>query len=60
MKLVALAPSDPVASGMMAEIPRRRTPSVEIEFAVTSGCIDSVAVIRVIRQVAEPRAGVME
>ena len=60
-KLGALgASSDPVASNTMAEVPRRKAPSVDTELAVVSRYIDSVAVIRVIRQVAEPRAGVLE
>ena len=60
-RLVALGASpDPVASNMMAEVPRRKAPSVDTELAMVSGYIDSVTVIRVIKQVAEPRAGVLE
>jgi len=60
-KLGALgASSDPVASNMMAEIPRRMAPSVDTELAMVSRDIDSVAVMRVVKQVAEPRAGVLE
>ena len=60
-RLVALGASpDPAASNMMAEVPRRKAPSVDTDLAVVSRYIDSVAVIRVIKQVAEPRAGVLE
>jgi hypothetical protein len=54
------AASDPVASNTMAGVPRRKAPSVDTELAMVSGYIDPVAVIRVIKQVAEPRAGVLE
>ncbi len=47
-------------ASLMAEVPRRKAPSVDTELAVISRYIDSVAVIRVIEQVAEPRAGVLE
>jgi hypothetical protein len=35
-------------------------PSVDTELAIISRDIDSVAVMRVAKQVAEPRAGVLE
>ncbi len=51
------AASDPVASNIMAEVPRRKAPSVESEVVVMNGFVDSAATFRVIEQVAEtPRA----
>ena len=48
------AASDPVASITMAEVPRRKAPSVESEVGVMSWLVDSAAAFRVIGQVATP------
>ena len=48
------AASDPVASNIMAEVPRRKAPSVESEVEVMNGFVDSAATFRVIGQVATP------
>ena len=48
------AASDPVASTTMAEVPRRKAPSVESEVEIMNGFVDSAAAFRVIWQVAAP------
>jgi hypothetical protein len=42
------AASGPVASDIMAEVPRRKAPSVESEVVVMNGFVDSAAIFRVI------------
>ena len=54
------AASDPVASNIMAEVPRRKAPSVESEVVVMNGFVDSAATFRVIGQVAEIPASVIK
>ena len=54
------AASDPVASNIMAEVPRRKAPSVESEVVVMNGFVDSAATFRVIEQVAETPASVIK
>ena len=54
------AASDPVASNIMAEVPRRKAPSVESEVVVMNGFVDSAATFRVIEQVAETLASVIK
>ncbi len=54
------AASDPVASSIMAEVPRRKAPSVESEVVVMNGFVDSAATFRVIEQVAEIPASVIK
>ncbi len=54
------AASDPVASNIMAEVPRRKVPSVESEVVVMNGFVDSAATLRVIEQVAETPASVIK
>jgi hypothetical protein len=54
------AASGPVASNIMAEVPRRKTPSVESEVVVMNGFVDSAATFRVIEQVAETPASVIK
>ena len=54
------AASGPVASNIMAEVPRRRAPSVRSEVVVMNGFVDSAATFRVIEQVAETPANVIK
>ena len=54
------AASDPVASNIMAEVPRRKAPSVESEVVVMNGFVDSAATFRVIEQVAETPASAIK
>ena len=54
------AASGPVASDIMAEVPRRKAPSVESEVVVMNGFVDSAAIFRVIEQVAETPASVIK
>ena len=54
------AASDPVASNIVAEVPRRKAPSVESEVVVMNGFVDSAATFRVIEQVAETPASVIK
>ena len=54
------AASDPVASNIVAEVPRRKAPSVESEVVVMNGFVDSAATFRVIGQVVETPASVIK
>ena len=54
------AASGPVASNIMAEVPRRRAPSVRSEVVVMNGFVDSAATFRVIEQVAKTPASVIK